>query len=53
MIDGGEGAVPGGKLDAWLVMDAHAELIAELRRLAAAHCLRPAVRQFAAAGLGD
>ncbi len=36
MIDGGPGASPSGPLDAWLVTDLHAELIAPLRRLAAA-----------------
>lgn len=51
MIDGGKGAEPGGKLDAWLVTDEDAELISEIRRLAAAHKVRPAVRQFASAGL--
>jgi hypothetical protein len=51
MIDGGKGAEPGDGLDAWLVTDEHAELIAELRRLAAVHGLRPAVGQFASAGL--
>ena len=51
MIDGGKGAEPGGKLDGWLVTDEHAELISEIRRLAAAHGLRPAVKQVAWAGL--
>ena len=36
-IDGGPGAEPAGPLAAWLVTDERAELIRELRRLAAAH----------------
>ena len=35
MLDGGPGSVPSGHLDAWLVTDAQAELIAKVRRLAA------------------
>jgi hypothetical protein len=50
-IDGGPGADPGGPLGAWLVTDERAELIRELRRLAAAHGLRPAVRAYHASGL--
>ena len=41
MIDGGLGAVPDGRLDAWLVTDERAELIAEIRRAAGAKGLRP------------
>jgi hypothetical protein len=33
MIDGGPGAEPTGRLDAWLVTDARAELIGGIRRL--------------------
>jgi len=51
MIDGGRGSEPSGRLDAWLVTDAQSELIAELRRLAAKHGLRPAVESFASGGL--
>lgn len=51
MIDGGEGAEPSGTLDAWLVTDEHAELIADLRRLAARHGLRAAVAQYEQDGL--
>jgi len=43
-IDGGPGAEPAGPMAAWLVTDERAELIGELRRLAAARGLRPAVR---------
>ena len=49
-IDGGPGAEP-GPLAAWLVTDERAELIRELRRLAAAHRLVPAVSAFHADGL--
>ena len=41
MIDGGPGAEPLGRLDAWLVTDESAELMAAVRRLAAAKGLRP------------
>ena len=50
-IDGGPGADPAGPLAAWLVTDERAELIRELRRLAAAHGLVPAVSAFHAGGL--
>jgi Beta-lactamase superfamily domain len=50
-IDGGPGAAPGGPLAAWLVTDERAELIAQLRRLAAAHRLAPRAARYAAGGL--
>jgi hypothetical protein len=50
-IDGGPGAAPSGRLDAWLVTDERAELIRELRQLGAAHGLVPQARDFAADGL--
>jgi hypothetical protein len=50
-IDGGPGAVPGSPVAAWLVTDERAELIAELRRLAAAHRLIPHAAHYAADGL--
>lgn len=50
-IDGGPGAEPASPLAAWLVTDERAELIRELRRLAAAHGLSPAVRAYHASGL--
>jgi len=50
-IDGGPGAEPAGPLAAWLVTDGRAELIRELRRLAAAHGLTPAVSAYHASGL--
>jgi len=46
MIDGGPGAEPRGRLDAWLVTDERAELIAAIRRLAAARGLRPRAAGF-------
>lgn len=50
-FDGGPGAVAAGPLDAWLVTDERAELIRELRRLAAEHGLTPHVGGFARDGL--
>jgi hypothetical protein len=46
MIDGGPGAVPRGRLDAWLVTDERAELIAAIRRRARAKGLRPYAGDF-------
>jgi hypothetical protein len=46
MLDGGPGAEPGGRLDAWLVTDPRAELIAPIRRLAAARGLEPRVAAY-------
>jgi beta-lactamase family protein len=46
MIDGGPGAVPRGRLDAWLVTDERAELIAAIRRRAWAKGLRPYAGDF-------
>jgi hypothetical protein len=46
MIDGGPGAVPDGRLDAWLVTDERAELIAGIRRAAGAKGLRPYAGTF-------
>ena len=50
-IDGGPGAVPAGRLDAWLVTDERAELIRQLRQLAAAHGLVPRAGDFTSIGL--
>jgi hypothetical protein len=50
-IDGGPGAEPDGPLAAWLVTDQHAELIAALRRLAAARGLVPEVGAYHVDGL--
>jgi hypothetical protein len=46
MLDGGPGAEPGGRLDAWLVCDDHAELAGELRALARARGLPASVGAF-------
>jgi ribonuclease BN (tRNA processing enzyme) len=46
MLDGGPGAVPAGRLDAWLVTDERAELRSQLRRLAAERGLRPHAASF-------
>ena len=51
MLDGGPGAEPGSPLDAWLVSDEQAELIREIRRLAAAKGLTPESRPFQASSL--
>jgi hypothetical protein len=45
-IDGGPGAEPAGRLDAWLVRDDHSELQPALRRLAGARGLDPVVDSF-------
>lgn len=46
MFDGGPGAEPGGRIDAWLITDAHAELIGQIRRLARAYDTEPAVASY-------
>jgi hypothetical protein len=46
MIDGGPGAVPRGRLDAWLVTDERAELIGAIRKLARTKGLRPYAGAF-------
>lgn len=46
MIDGGPGADPAGKLDAWLVTDERAELISAIRRLAFTRRLVPHAASF-------
>ena len=50
-IDGGPGAAPASPIAAWLVTDERAELIRELRRLAAVHKLVPHVASFTRDGL--
>ena len=51
MLDGGPGAEPAGRLAAWLVSDERSELRRELRALAAARGLQPAVAVVRAADL--
>lgn len=51
MIDGGPGAAPQGRLDAWLVTDEHAELITDIRRLARRWQLVPRAGTFRRDGL--
>ena len=46
MMDGGPGAVPRGRLDAWLVTDERAELIVSIRRSARVKGLRPYAGDF-------
>ncbi len=50
-IDGGPGAEPDGPVRAWLVTDERAELIRQLRRLAAERGLVPGVRAYRGDGL--
>jgi len=50
-IDGGPGAAPGGQIKAWLVTDERAELIRDLRQLAAAQGLVPRASDYAANGI--
>lgn len=52
MLDGGPGAVPRGRLDAWLVTDEDAELITDIRRLAGPWKLVPRAVTFRRDGLG-
>jgi hypothetical protein len=51
MIDGGPGAEPKGKLNAWLVTDEHGELIRELRQFARPRGLEPHIGSYLSAGL--
>jgi hypothetical protein len=51
MLDGGPGAEPMGRLDAWLVTDERSELIARIRRSAAARGLIPHVGSLRRYGL--
>jgi hypothetical protein len=48
MLDGGPGAEPDGRLDAWLVTDQRAELMPAIRRLARAKAVAAAVAPFEA-----
>ena len=51
MLDGGPGAEPQGRLDAWLVTDEHSELIGRIRRSAAARGLIACVDSLRSQGL--
>ena len=51
MLDGGPGAEPAGRLDAWLVSDERSELRRELSALCAARGLHPAVTAVRAGDL--
>jgi GNAT superfamily N-acetyltransferase len=51
VIDGGPEAEPAGRLDAWLVTDERAELIAAIRRLARARSLVAGAMPFRQAGI--
>ena len=47
MLDGGPGAAPAGRLDAWLVTDERGELMPGIRRLAKCKRIEPKVSRFA------
>ena len=51
MLDGGPGAEPAGRLSAWLVSDERSELRRELRTLATARGVQPAVAAVRVADL--
>jgi hypothetical protein len=51
MFDGGAEAAPEGSLDAWLVTDARAELIGEIRRVARERAVQTLVARFDSPGL--
>ena len=51
MIDGGPGAEPPRQIDAWLVTDESAELIAAIRRLAASRGVVPCAGAFRKGGV--
>jgi len=51
MLDGGGDATPAPPLDAWLVCDARAELIADIRRRGRTLHVEPEVAQWRAAGV--
>jgi hypothetical protein len=51
LVDGGPGAAPESKLDAWLVCDERSELYATIRRLARSRGLKPKVERFHRDGL--
>jgi hypothetical protein len=51
VIDGGDGALPAGRVDAWLVTDLESELIAHIRRAARARGLVASLGRFRRHGL--
>jgi len=51
MLDGGRAGAPDGPLDAWLVTDARAELIREIRGMARERGVEPGVGAHAGSGL--
>jgi len=51
MLDGGPGAEPDGRLDAWLVTDERGELMGEIRRLARAKGIEPAAKTYSSGGI--
>jgi hypothetical protein len=51
MLDGGPGATPPARLDAWLVTDERAELVVAIRRMARVRGMTPYAGSFECAGL--
>lgn len=51
MLDGGPGAAPEGRLDAWVITDARSELISRIRQLARQRGLEAAVGDYVAGDL--
>jgi hypothetical protein len=51
MIDGGPGAEPAGRIDAWLVTDERAELIGKMRAMAREREAAPRAESFRRKGL--
>jgi hypothetical protein len=51
VLDGGARSEPLGPLDAWLVTDEHAELMAQIRRVASKRGLEPHMGDFSGDGL--
>jgi len=51
MLDGGPGAEPKGRLDAWLVTDERGELMREIRQLARAKGPEPSARTYSSGGI--
>jgi hypothetical protein len=51
VIDGGDGAIPAGRVDAWLVTDQQSELIARIRKAARARGVAASLGRFQRRGL--
>jgi hypothetical protein len=51
MLDGGPGAEPAGRIDAWLVTDARSELVREIRARSRSIGVEPTIATFTVPGL--